>query len=290
MERVRCCIRVLEQITPLILTYNEARNIERTLERLSWAHDIVVVDSFSQDETLTIAARFPQVRVFQRRFDMHREQWNFGLKETGIASDWVLALDADYLLTPELIEELWALRPQAETEGYQANFTYCINGRPLRGSAYPPMTVLYRRVGATYVQDGHTQRISIAGQVQQLKAPIWHDDRKSLAHWVQAQARYMKLEAAKLRQADSNKLGWPDRLRKMRVGAPFVMLFYCLFVRGTVLDGRIGLYYSFQRMFAELLLSLFLLEQDLIGREQETQSELSKPQAELPAPPLKSRV
>ena len=254
---------MLEQITPLILTYNEEPNIGRALERLSWARDIIVVDSLSRDRTLEIISNYPQARVFQRKFDTHGNQWNFGLKETGIKSEWVLALDADYLLTPELVEELKTLKPEANTEGYRARFIYCINGRPLRGSAYPPVTVLYRRTDAKYVQDGHTQRVEVAGQVRDLQSPILHDDRKPLAHWVQAQSRYMKLEAEKLLQSDFRQLGWADRLRKARLFAPFVVFFYCLFIKGTILNGRIGVYYSLQRMFAEFLLSLYLLESDL---------------------------
>lgn len=254
---------MLEQITPLILTYNEASNIERTLKRLNWARDIVIVDSFSEDNTLAIVSQFSQARVFQRKFDTHQHQWNFGLKETGVSSEWVLALDADYLLTPQLVEELKGLRPATRTKGYRAKFVYCINGQPLNGSAYPSVTVLYRRDNSTYVQDGHTQRISVTGEVKDLLSPILHDDRKPLSHWVQAQSRYMKLEAEKLSHAEPDQLGWADRLRKMRLVAPFVMLFYCLFVKGALLNGRIGIYYALQRMFSELLLSLYLLEQDL---------------------------
>jgi len=190
--------KVLDQITPLILTYNEAPNIGRTLERLSWARDIVVIDSFSSDETVEIASRFPQTRILQRKFDTHRNQWTFGLKESGIKSDWVLALDADYVLTPELVEELRVLQPSAVTQGYRAGFVYCIKGRPIRGSAYPPVIALYRRANANYIQDGHTQRIKLLGEVRDLRSPILHDDRKTLAHWIEAQRRYMKLEAEKL--------------------------------------------------------------------------------------------
>jgi hypothetical protein len=66
---------MLNEITPLILTYNEAANIGRTLERLAWAREIVVVDSFSDDETVEIASSFANVRVIQRVFDCHRSQW-----------------------------------------------------------------------------------------------------------------------------------------------------------------------------------------------------------------------
>src|SRR6266699_2830500 len=103
-------LRMLDHITPLILTYNEAPNIRRTLEQLRWARDIVVVDSFSDDETLEIVSSFPQARVFQRQFDSFASQCNFGLRETGIDSEWVLSLDADYILTPELIKEMAALK------------------------------------------------------------------------------------------------------------------------------------------------------------------------------------
>lgn len=254
---------MLEQITSVLLTYNEAANIGRTLEQLTWARDIVVVDSFSTDETLEIVSRFPQARIFQREFDTHMNQWTFALTETNIESDWVLALDADYVLTPELVEELKALRPPSSTDGYRTRFLYCINGKRLRGSAYPPVTTLYRRANATYVQDGHTQRIHVGGEVRDLQSPILHDDRKPLAHWMKAQSRYMKLEAEKLLLCDVGQLGWADRLRKARLLAPFVMFFYCLFVKAIVLNGRVGLYYAFQRMFSEVLLSLYLIEHDL---------------------------
>lgn len=246
---------MLEQITPLILTYNEAPNIARTLAGVSWAKDVVVVDSFSADETVEIAKSFPHVRVFQRSFDSHRNQWEFGLKETGIATPWVLALDADYVVTDELVAELKRLEPDACTAGYRANFVYCIKGRKLRSGIYPPVTVLYRREAASYVQDGHTQRVAHDGMIAELQAPLLHDDRKSLRRWFDSQARYTELEAQKLRAADPAQLELVDRMRRWRVVVPPAMLVYCLVVRGGVLDGWAGFYYAFQRAAAELMLA-----------------------------------
>jgi len=254
---------MLEQITPLILTYNEAPNIARTLERLIWAREIVVVDSFSEDETLALIHHTAQARIFQRKFDCHANQWNFGLTEAGISSEWVLALDADYVLTEEFIDELRTLSPSDDISGYQARFVYCVNGRPLRGSAYPSATVLYRREVARYRQDGHTQQIEIDGRVATLRASILHDDRKGIDHWLRSQSRYMRLEADKMSNTDWHLLGWSDRLRKLRVVAPVAILFYCLFVKGAILDGRAGLYYTFQRVVAELILSLYLIERSI---------------------------
>jgi glycosyltransferase involved in cell wall biosynthesis len=253
----------LDSITPLILTYNEAPNITRTLERLSWAGDIVVVDSISSDETLGLISKFPRARVFKRPFDSHEAQWNFALSETGITSELVLALDADYMVTPDLVEEFSNIQPDPETGGYNANFIYCVNGHQLRGSAYPPVTVLYRRAKACYRQDGHTQRLVITGKVEKLHAVILHDDRKSVEYWLRSQARYMRIEAKKLAEAEPSGLNLPDRLRKLRFVAPPVMLFYVLIVKRAIFDGRPGLFYAFQRTVAELILSLYLIEGDI---------------------------
>jgi glycosyltransferase involved in cell wall biosynthesis len=258
---------MLDQITPVILTYNEAPNIGRTLERLEWARDIVVVDSFSDDDTLSIVRQTPQARIFQRKFDWLANQWNFALADTGIRSEWVLALDADYVLTPELVEELSCLQPAQSTWGYLAKFVYCVNGRPLRGSAYPPVTVLYRHAGASYRQDGHAHRLVVHGAIERLQGRIHHDDRKSLTHWLQSQDKYMRLETRKLAESRWVELGWADRLRKLRVVAPFAMFFYCLFVKGAILDGSAGLFYAFQRMLSELLLSLYLFQRQPVTDE-----------------------
>jgi glycosyltransferase involved in cell wall biosynthesis len=247
---------MLDQITPLILTYNEAPNIARALAGVSWANDIVVVDSFSDDETVAVAKSHPQVRVFQRAFDNHRNQWEFGLKETGITTPWVLALDADYVVSNELIAEVEQLRPEAVA--YRANFVYCINGKQLRSGIYPPVTVLYRRDAASYVQDGHTQRVAVQGTIGELQTPLLHDDRKSLRRWFRSQARYTELEAQKLLAADAAELGLTDRMRRWVVLVPPVMLVYCLVVRGGILDGWQGFYYAFQRTVAELMLSINL--------------------------------
>jgi len=254
---------MLTRVTPLILTYNEAANIGRTLEQLRWARDIVVVDSFSDDETLEIVRTFPQARIFQREFDCHEKQWNFGLSETGITSDWVLGLDADYVLTEEFSAELEALNPAPDIKGYRAKFIYCINGKRISSGVYPPVTVLYRKENVSYTQDGHTQRLVIDGRIEDLHAPILHDDRKSLSRWLEAQSRYTKLEADKLLSSRTESLSWTDRVRRWRVVAPAAMLFYCLIIRGGVLDGWAGFYYAFQRSLAELMLSLYMLDRDL---------------------------
>lgn len=247
-----------EQITPLILTYNEAPNIRRTLSSLAWASEVLVVDSFSSDETLDIVREFPRTRVLQRAFDTFASQCNFGLQN--ISTEWVLSLDADYVVTDALNSELAALDPDQHTAGYSVGFVYCILGHPLRASLYPPRTVLYRRASAAYVDDGHGHRVQVGGAVRPLSGKILHDDRKPLERWFAEQNRYAVIEANKLQTSASDALNFPDRLRKTAILGPVLVFLYTLLGRGLILDGWPGWFYVFQRTLAEIILSLRLIE------------------------------
>jgi glycosyltransferase involved in cell wall biosynthesis len=255
---------VLSQITPVILTLNEAPNLRRTLECLRWAYEVIVVDSFSTDETEEIARSFPSVVFVQRQFDNHATQWNFGCER--VKTEWVLSLDADYILTEELQKEISQLRPDAAIAAYFARFRYCIFGRSLRASLYPPRAILFRRQRCRYVQQGHTQVLAIDGPSTFLDGWILHDDRKPLARWVESQRRYAELEAYKLTTHPEQCTSLTDRLRRWIWPATPAAFFYTLLVKRCLLDGWAGWYYVLQRTYYELLLSLELLERRLSAR------------------------
>ncbi|HJW92275.1 MAG TPA: glycosyltransferase family 2 protein [Thermoanaerobaculia bacterium] len=244
---------MLDRITPVILTRDEAPNIARTLGQLAWAKDIVVVDSLSTDDTTKIARTFPNVRVLERPFDDLARQWTFALQH--VHTPWLLALDADYFVPEALTEEMSKLDPADDISGYEATFRYAIGGRPLRATLYPPHPVLVRRDRTTFAIDGHAHRVLVAGRVLPLREPVIHDDRKSLRNFIARQRKYMRQEALKLRTADPRTLGVSSRIRKLRVIAPLVILPYTLFGKGLILDGRAGLHYAMERFIAELILS-----------------------------------
>ena len=262
----------LETITPVILTYNEAANIGRCLSRLAWAADIVVVDSGSTDETQEIARRFPNVRLFSHGFENHTSQWLCAIRETAIATDWILTLDSDYIVSDDLIREIEDVTIEEGVAGYAVAFRYRVLGHALSNSIYPPRVVLCRKDRADFYQDGHTQRLVVSGDVRRLSGLMDHNDRKPLTRWVTAQDSYARLERDKILSSPRTKLRGADRIRAFRLVAPLAVLLHCLFVKRLIFQGFYGWYYTYQRVMAELILSLYLLE-DRLAREQPHESE-----------------
>lgn len=247
----------LNNITPLVLTYNESPNIRRTLNSLQWASEIIIIDSFSDDDTLKILEIDPKVRVIQRKFDDHTSQWNFGLEH--VKTKWVLSADADYVFTKELVREIETLKEEDLIDGYFIPFKYCVFGKALKGTILPPRQALFKKLCSRYIKDGHTQLLEVDGQSENLKNYILHDDRKPLSRWLWAQDKYMIIEAEKLYNTSSAELSFGDKIRKKIFFAPFVIFFYCLIMKRGILDGYRGWFYAFQRTFAELLLSMRLI-------------------------------
>src|SRR5260370_15285809 len=116
--------------------------------------------------------------VVQSAFDSFECQCQFGRSQ--IETNWVLSLDADYVVASALAEEIRSLPEEAEVAGYSVVFRYCIFGRPLRTTLYPRRTVLYRPELATYHDAGHGHKVIIRGKILPLKTCINHDDRKPL--------------------------------------------------------------------------------------------------------------
>lgn len=250
----------LQGVAAVILTYNEEPNIARTLDALRRLPEIVVLDSGSTDATCDIAHEYPNVRTVQRRFDRHATQWNFGLTQCGIERPWVLALDADYVFPPALIDEIAGLCADTSVAGYRCSFRYCIYGRPLSAALYTPVVVLFRREAAFYIQQGHTQRAVIAGEIRDLHARIDHDDYKPLSRWLISQQRYASIEAEYLLSTPVARLRLVDRIRLMGWPAPFLVLVYTLLAKRCILDGWTGWLYVLQRVLAEVMIALEIVD------------------------------
>lgn len=261
---------LLDHITPYILTYNEEANIEKCLDALQWAKDVLVIDSFSDDRTLEIVAKFANTRVIQRAFDSHYLQHTFAIQQSS-GSEWLLRLDADWIVTPELLSEIEDMEERSDVCGLRVSFLYSIYGEMTPISVYPPVIALFRRMGARYVQDGHTERLILSGNIVDARTKLIHEDKKSLDRYLLSQIKYSKLEIAKINSAATAK-GFKTKLRKIPGLAPLLVAVYLLIFRGGLFRGRASRHYILQRLIAELTISLRLLDDKI--RKDHTNTEI----------------
>ena len=247
----------------LILTKDEDPNIGRVLERLKRLEKVIVLDSFSTDDTPEIARSFPNVELHQRIFDTHAAQWNYGLSLA--SSKWVLSLDADYILDDDFIGEIREKLAAANKSAHFTHFKFLVFGKELTSDNTTPRPVLFIKSNCNYFDDGHTQRLEVAGATGFFKSCILHDDRKSLSRWLSNQDKYSVKECDKLLNADPDKLSFISKIRKTKIFAPIFVFLYCLFVKRLILCGWHGWHYTLQRTIVEMLLTLRLIEKTKLG-------------------------
>jgi glycosyltransferase involved in cell wall biosynthesis len=244
-------------ITPVVLTFNEDRNIENTLSSLRWASRIVVVDSGSTDNTAKLAHSFSNVDWFVRNFDTHKAQWTYAIHQTSIETDYVLALDADMRATVEFQREMEAFLKNAKFDGASIAFEYRVLGRPLIGSIYPAQTRLFRKNKVQIAQPGHSQEFVVAGNVYRFRSRLIHEDLKPFSRWLKNQISYAALEASRIRSHP--RTGVKDWLRSVGLAPPIVGA--VSYIRaGGPLRPAAAKAYACERLIFEAILARMLAE------------------------------
>jgi glycosyltransferase involved in cell wall biosynthesis len=252
------------KLTALILTKNEEPNIDRVLKKLTWLERVVILDSFSTDATIEIANSYPNVVSYKRVFDTFATQCNYGLSL--IKSEWVLSLDADYVLTDRFIDETKKFIEQADKTAYFVKFKFLVFGKSLSGDNTTPRAVLFKLSKCNYYDDGHCHRLAINGDTGNFKSYILHDDRKSLTRWLNNQDGYATKERDKLLNPGNIPLSLSSKIRKTKVLAPFIVFFHCLFVKRLIFNGWAGWHYTLQRTMVEMLLAIKLIEEEKLSK------------------------
>lgn len=241
------------QVTPIILAYNEEPNLDRALQSLRWAERVVVLDSGSTDATESIAKRYPNVAWRTRSFDRFDLQSDYGIRNTGITSDYVLALDADMAVPEAFVAELQAHFLPGDFAGASIPFEFRIFGRPLISSILRAQLRLFKRNDVHVVQDGHGHKFEVDGPVYHFRSPIIHDDQKPLDRWIQSQLGYSRIEQQRIQSLE--RPTWKDRLRRAGI-MPLVAGALAYMSAGGPLRGKAALHYAWQRVVYECLLSM----------------------------------
>ncbi|HEX4846234.1 MAG TPA: glycosyltransferase family 2 protein [Geothrix sp.] len=182
----------------VIVTKNEEANLAACLESVAWADERIVVDSFSTDGTVAIAqARTPH--VFIRAWKGYADQKNFGIDQA--AGEWVLILDADERVSPELAREIQALAEQPRKEKvFRIPFKNHLGGFWLaHGGLYPDYHPrLFRKGSARYGAREIHETLDYEGPAGRLKHPILHFTYADIATYLHKVNHYTSLEAEHL--------------------------------------------------------------------------------------------
>ncbi|MCL4404056.1 glycosyltransferase family 2 protein [Patescibacteria group bacterium] len=246
-----------EKLSAIILTYNEEKNLPQCLESIrGLAHETIVVDSFSTDRTQAIAKEFG-ARVHEHPFKNQADQFNWALDNLEITGDWILKLDADEYVTPELRGEIHALlnaderagSPTAAFDGYYIKRRVYFMGRWIRHGGYYPIWFLrlWRKgKGRSEVKEMDEHIVLTEGKAGRLRYDFADDNRKGLSDWTAKHNNYATREAwdyvAGL-YASGDKKAFYYRL------PPFCRAFayfsYRYFIRLGFLDGAPGLAWHF---------------------------------------------
>ena len=264
-------------VSVIVPVKNEAANLRRCLPALAWADEVFVIDSQSSDETARVAAGFGAT-VIQFQFGgTYPKKKNWALENIAFRNDWVLIVDADEVVVPELAVEIANRIALNEAEGYYLNSKYFFLGRRLRHCGYSEcwnLRLFRHRLGRYERMPDHTggrtgdneahEHVELQGQALRLRQELEHHAYPTIAIWVEKHNRYAVWEAAMydqfLSEPVSTTIGrgkWLKRwLKKIYLRLPMrpvVRFVYAYFLRLGFLDGRPGLVFCTLLAFYDFL-------------------------------------
>ncbi|MEM9414596.1 MAG: glycosyltransferase family 2 protein [Planctomycetota bacterium] len=267
-----------QRISVLILTLNEEDNLQRCLDSVSWADDIVVLDSGSTDRTVEIA-KAAGARVYHRAFDNERSHREYSLRAIEYRHPWVYNPDADEVLPPALRDEMLEAvnDPSRNETAYRVRFKNMFMGRWIRRSSLYPVWVmrLFRPDSISFRRKINLEYVT-EGEEGYFKNHFEHYSfNKGIAAWFEKHNLYSTYEASETVSfvQQSGKINWRDlwggtvarrrMLKQVSYYLPFraVMRFLYMYIfRLGVLDGRAGLTYCIMISVYEYMIVLKVKE------------------------------
>ena len=255
----------------VILTYNEEIHIRRCIENvITFAREIFIIDSFSTDKTVEIAREYEKVQVLQNRWEnQYAKQFNWGLANAPITSKWVLRLDADEYLLPDLVDELRDKLAGLDSDitGITFNRRYIFMHKWLRRGLYPVKLLRlfqYRKgICEQRLMDEHIQLLE--GRSVEFEHDMVDENLNNLSWMCHKYVNYAIREAVDLLdiKLDLTGAGKTDkekaigdqahgkRMTKQKYARmplfwrSFAFFCYRYFLRGGCFDGKIGFIFHF---------------------------------------------
>ena len=221
-------------LSVVIITKNESLHIARCLQSISWADEIIVLDSGSDDDTVNICKHYTD-KVFETDWPGFGIQKQRALdKATG---NWVLSIDADERVSPELQQEIQQAILKTEYAGFEIPrlSSYC--GRQIRHGGWWPDHVLrlFQRDQGHFTADLVHESVIVAGKTKKLNNPLLHDSYINVEEVLNKVCSYSSLGAEKLYNA-----GKKASFSKAIINSAW-MFVRTYFIKAAFLDGRQGL-------------------------------------------------
>lgn len=239
-----------------IISKNEEANIARAIESVRWADDVVVVDSGSTDRTVEIAKGLG-ARVISNPWPGYGQQKNFAAKQA--KHDWILNIDADESVPPELADEIKRKLGVNGACGFRLPRKTFYLGHWIRyGGWYPNYLVrLADRRKASWSEPEVHEELRVDGEVGTLDHPLHHAAFPSIREQVLTNLRYAELGSRNLRQA-----GCRPSVLKLWL-KPVGKFFECFILKRGFLDGVPGFIISFNAAHSMFMKYAFLLEPEI---------------------------
>ena len=275
----------LAKLSVVFPVLNEEENLPAALASVTWAGEVIVVDSGSSDDTAAIAARAgARVVMFKHRPDGPKKK-TWSLRNLEFRNEWVLFLDGDERITPQLQAEIEEILRNPQHDGYYLDREMFFRGRRL--SCYrPDWNLRLFRHSRTSMEDlglhdlpgtGDNEiheHFLVNGSTGFLKSPLLHNDYRGIAPWIERHNKYATWEAHLYRQWREQPLDFRigsmkdpvarnRTLRRVWVrfpGRPLLRFLIWLIGKRGFRDGRTGLLYSFLMGWYELFIGLKLSE------------------------------
>lgn len=277
-------------VTAIILTKNEEQNIFRCLDSIKgFVKRAVVVDSGSTDKTIEIADSFDFVDVYSHPFENYARQFNWGIDNCGIATEWTLRLDADESFTPELcneLEEIIAQHKGDDVNGIVLEAWLFFMGKKLTHGGSRKKKLMLFKTGIGRIEDRKMDEHTILsrGIAVTAKEKFLHYDSKDITAYVNKLNWYATREMQDYFEDRFRQTGFDGsdseisdvRRRKIKYyKAPMFLrcwlyFLYCFFIRGNCLNGREGMIYSFlYHFYYRWLVDVKIFEQNKFKRKLE---------------------
>jgi len=226
------------KVSAVIITHNEERIIRKTLSKLHWCDEIVVVDSYSTDNTIAICKQFG-CRIFFRHFDGYGPQKQFAVSKA--TNEWVFSIDADEVLTDELVQEICSIN---EKDMIYAGFSIPMNlvfldKEFVYGNESERYFLrMFNRKRGGFTGDRVHEGIQVNGPVKKMRHIILHYSYSSIYQYMEKQGRYTSYSAEMAYAKGRNK-----SVLSVLFSLPFYFVKYYVLER-NFLNGGKGFYWS----------------------------------------------